>query len=86
MFKHYSRACSHISRTLAYFYYKAYTGPKYIHNTISNILTKALFWTFDTNLNASLLYLTFRVKTPLKGFEQTTFLVKIYGIALVVAF
>ena len=27
--------------------------PRYIHNTILNIFTKALSWTFDTVLNAS---------------------------------
>ena len=56
-----------IFRILVHSYHKAYSGSRYIHNTILNIFTKASSWTFDIVLNAPLFYrcyLTSRVTLP----------------------
>ena len=42
-------------------------NPRHVHNTVSNIFTKAPSWTFNTVLNAPLFYrcyLTSRVTLP----------------------
>ena len=60
-FKHYSRECSRIFRTLCISgifktWYVPITKhiqtPRYIHNTILSIFTKAASWVFDTVLSA----------------------------------